>query len=102
MALTYRFTSGRVPEGATDNEIFTVSTLLMVTGVDELNEKTIPVIVKRYNVGMALEGRDSNVSSYIPLLKKYSGMTANVTRKTFRQFLKGQLDWVKDLEIPRK
>ena len=101
MALRYQFTQG-IPTDLSENDVFIVGTLLMATCVDSVTPETIPVIMKRYAVAEVLQdGKLGNAEIYRTLLEKCMGMTANVTNKTFRQFMKGKLDWASDLEIPK-
>jgi hypothetical protein len=104
--LRYTFKNNQVPKDISDNEIFIVSTMLVITGIDEITDESIPVIMKRFRIAEAFDGGSFNVkeSDYYNMVKKCNGLKANVTTLNFKQFVRKLSDsaYLNSVEIPKK
>jgi hypothetical protein len=103
MSLNYEFKNGR-PENLHESVVFQTGLLLMLAGVSEVSEATIPVIVNRLLLDNAISGTYfgtvDNLRDKVTLCK---GMTVNVSDETVQQFIKRKLKWNKErFDLPKK
>ena len=103
MSLNYEFKNER-PAALTEQIVFDVGCLLMIVGVSEVNDSTIPIIVNRLMLDMAICGNnfgtESNLSGKVTLC---NGMKVNVTNETTQQFIKRKMKYHNArFDIPKK
>lgn len=103
MSLNYEFKNGR-PENLSEGAVFNAGCLLMIAGVSEVNDSTIPIIVNRLLLDMAIVGTDFGTPTQIrETISRCNGMTVNVSNETTSSFIKRKLKYNNNrFDIPKK